>query len=68
MSARTSSRSLASASLTDLAMIFARAYLRLAKKSRRDAVSRADAEQKPLDVSRRSRPDERVERDVRRAG
>jgi len=56
-----------SESLPDLATLLARAYLRLAERSRRDAVSRADAEQKPLEVSRPDRPDVTDVRATRRA-
>jgi len=56
-----------STSLTDLATILARGCRRLAETSRRDAVSRVDAEQNPLEVSRPERPDVTDVRATRRA-
>lgn len=53
---------------SDLATLLARAYLRLAERSRPGAVSPRDGEQISLDESPQERPDERVLRDVRRAG
>lgn len=52
----------------ELGGLLARGYLRLLERSRPSAVSSRPAEQIPLDVGRRARPDERVVRDVRRAG
>ena len=54
--------------LFEVATLLARGYLRLLETSRQSAVSSRPAEQIPLDVGRRARPDERVLRDVRRAG
>jgi len=57
-----------SASFPNLAAILARAYLRLVETSRNGAVSCAAGEQILLEVPGPERPDERVVRDVRRAG
>jgi hypothetical protein len=54
--------------LAQLAMVLARAYLRRGNKTRRDAVSCAAAEQISLGAFGPKSPDERVVRDVRRAG
>ena len=43
--------------ILELSTILARAYLRLAETSRRDAVSHDTAEQNPLELSRAERPD-----------
>jgi hypothetical protein len=56
-----------SVSLTDLAALLARAYLRLLDKSRTSAVSCPDQDDVSLGVPALPRPDERVVRDVRRA-
>jgi hypothetical protein len=53
--------------LDDLATILARAYLRLAERSRRDAVSCVATEQNPLELSRPESPDHVVKAVTRRA-
>ena len=55
------------AGLESLATLLARAYLRLAERSRRDVVSCADAEQISLGESRPESPDHDVEPATRRA-
>ena len=55
------------ASLTDLATLLARAFLRLTDKARSSAVSCAIAERIPLEVSRPESPDHDVDRTTRRA-
>ena len=66
VSAPIASRSASSASLADLAAILARAYLRLAERSRNGDVSYAIAEQIPLEVPGPESPDHHVERATRR--
>ena len=67
MSGPRATRSAASTSFTDLAVVLARGYLHLAKTSRPVAVLRADAEQIPLEGSRPESPDHVVGRATRRA-
>jgi len=60
-------KSATSTPFTDIATLLARAYLRLAKTSRPDDVSRADAASIPLEVSGQESPDHAVEPATRRA-
>jgi len=53
--------------IVDIAIILARAYLRLAERSRDDAVSSVATEQIPLEVSRPESPDHVVEPAARRS-
>ena len=56
------------AAAIELAGCLARGFRRLAERPRNAAVSCPSAEQNHLEVSRPESPDERVVRDVRRAG
>jgi hypothetical protein len=67
MSVLRGARSTSSTSLTDLATLLARAFLRLAERSHTGAVSYASDGHDSLDLSALSRPDESRGRTSRRA-